>query len=56
MSLPEPLPEPGPFGLHAGVGLFAADDAAQVLLIQIFFCQIEKLILHVRYLPENLHP
>ena len=56
MALMEPLSKPGPLGLHARVGLLAAYDAAQMLPIQIFFCQIEKLILHVRYLPENPSP
>ena len=38
MSLPEPLPEPDTLGLHTGVRLLAADDAAQMLPVQIFFC------------------
>ena len=41
-----PLGQPGPLGFHAGVGLLAADNAAQMLLRQIVFRQIDKLITH----------
>ena len=49
VPLPEPLAEPLPLGLHAPVGLFAADDAAQMFLSQIFLRQIDKYgVLHRR--------
>ena len=46
VPFPQALGEPLPLCLHAGVRLFAADDAAQVLLGQIFGGQVDKLLVH----------
>ena len=49
IQFPEDVPlrqavhQPSAFSLHAGVGLFAADDTAQMFLRQIFRRQIDKL-------------
>ena len=42
VPLPEPLRQPPPLFLHPRVGLFAADDAAQVLVRQILRRQVDK--------------
>ena len=52
IQFPEDVPlrqavhQPSAFSLHAGVGLFAADDAAQVLIGDVFRRQIDESRFH----------
>ena len=46
VPFPQALGKPLPLCLHAGMRLFAADDAAQVLSGQIFGRKIDKLLVH----------
>ena len=48
MAFPEPLGQPGPLGFHAGVGLLAADNAAQMLVGKVIGCQIDEFSIHGR--------
>jgi len=46
VPLRQAVHQPSAFSLHAGVGLFAADDAAQVLIGDVFRRQIDESRFH----------
>lgn len=48
MAFLEPGGEPLPLGLDARVGLFAADDAAEMLFGEVFLRQVYKIRFHTR--------
>ena len=52
MPLLQPLRQPFPLGLHPGVGLFAADDAAQMLACQVFRGQVDPFLFHCASSPS----
>ena len=47
MTFLQPLGEPRTLRFHARMGLFAADDAAEMLIGQIFRREVEKFRFHM---------
>ena len=51
MSFAEALFEPSALGLNAGMPFLRADDAAQVLILDILRNKVDKLSVHIRPVP-----